>query len=158
MIPKITYSLAFTLALTMALSACASEAPYGPAASSASSGYTQKSLEEGRYRVTYRARTAEAARDGALRRAAEITLGDGAEWFQIVHAYSEGTAAQPRTSVGIGGHSGGGGSGVGVGIGMSFPLGGGSSYEHSFEFIVGSGERPEGGDVYDARSLFRVAG
>ncbi|TNE36722.1 MAG: hypothetical protein EP347_10275 [Alphaproteobacteria bacterium] len=154
-----TPKIASVLVLIVALSACASDTGYGPATSDSSSGYSQKSLEEGRYRVTYRARSMEAARDGALRRAAEITLGDGAEWFQIVHAYSEGSSTGPRTSVGIGGHSGGGGSGVGVGIGMTFPLSGGTTtHEHSFEFITGSGERPEGGDVYDARSLLSVGG
>lgn len=154
MAPKI----ASILALTALLCACASDPSYGPAANSNSFGYSDRAIEEGRYRVTYRARSEAEARDGALRRAAEIALAQGGDWFQIVHAYSEGSASRPRTSVGIGGHSGSSGSGVGVGIGMSFPLGGGSSYEHSFEFIVGSGERPEGGDVYDARSLFQVAG
>jgi hypothetical protein len=60
----------------------------------------------------------------------------------------------PRVSFGVGGASFGRRSGVGVGVssgGMS--LGGGPSVSTTIEVVMGRGERPRGGDVYDARGI-----
>jgi len=142
--------------LALVLSACTTSAAYGPAAGERSQGYSERAIEDGRYRVTYRARNVNDARDGALRRAAELTSEQGGEWFQITNSYTDETDSRSGTSVGIGGSTGSHHSGVGVGI--SLPLGGSSSSEHSIEFVIGEGDRPEGGDVYDARGVLAAGG
>lgn len=148
-------SLLATL-LLIGVGACTSTQPaYGPSANDRSTGYSDRAIEEGRYRVTYRDRSEEGARNGALRRAAEITLANGADWFQITNAYSEGSDRSSKPSVGIGGHTGSYGSGVGLGV--SIPLGGSTRAEHSFEFITGSGAPTEGSDTYNARSVLGLA-
>jgi hypothetical protein len=147
---RIQLLLGVTLSLGMA--SCASTETYGPAADDRKSGYSERTIEDGRYRVTYRARTMEEARDGALRRAAELTLAGGGTWFQVTNAYSDEEENRSRPSVSIGGSTGSHHSGVGIGLG--FPLGGSSgSAEHSLEFVTGDGDRPEGGMVYDAASV-----
>ncbi len=144
-------------ALLIALGACASSSPYGPATKSGAQGYTEQPIESDRFRVSYTDNDPEMARQRALRRAAEVAQSKGAEWFQIVSAYDDGSSA-PRsggTSVSIGGSSGSYGSGVGVGLGIGLPLGGGASQRitHVLEIVIGSGEKPVGADVYDAQSV-----
>lgn len=145
------------LALLLAAGACASSAPYGPADKSGAQGYAEQPIESNRYRVSYTDNSPEAARTRALRRAAEITKQNGAEWFQVVTAYDDASSRSRGggSSVSVGGSSGSYGSGVGVGIGIGLPLGGGSSQRitHVLEIITGSGEKPVGADVYDADAV-----
>jgi hypothetical protein len=74
-------------ALALALSACASAPPYQPAASSLASGYSDQRLASDRYRVrftgTERMSAAE-VQDYALLRAAQLTLENGHDWFEVV--------------------------------------------------------------------------
>jgi hypothetical protein len=42
---------------------------------------------------------------------------------------------------------------VGVGVSNGISLGGGPSVASTIEVVMGKGERPRGGDVYDARAL-----
>ncbi|MEE9330152.1 MAG: hypothetical protein V3V30_08455, partial [Parvularculaceae bacterium] len=89
------------------------------------------------------------------RRAAEITLRQGYQWFEIVGQDTERTSGQRRPSTGISiGGSTGGNTRVGVGIGI--PIGGGRTSGDSFvsiEIIMGTGDKPAGRDAYDARSV-----
>ncbi len=138
------------------LAACASApAPYGPAASEKARGYTSQMIETGRHRVSYRAADAVRARDLALLRAAELTLAEGADWFRVTNAYTDGgyDSGRGNSSVSIGGSSGSYGSGVGVGVGIG--LGGGGSREatHVLEILTGRGTKPDDPQVYDARSV-----
>ncbi|MEO0607174.1 MAG: hypothetical protein AAFY82_03015 [Pseudomonadota bacterium] len=133
--------------------ACATSAPYGPAESSKDKGYSVVPIEDNRFRVSYKDTSQEAARSRALRRAAEVTLENGADWFQVVTAYSDsGELAGGGSSVSIGGGSySGGSSSVGVGLGVSLPLGGSNStVEHVIEIIIGSGPKPDNADAYKA--------
>lgn len=139
------------------LGACATSAPYGPADSSSAKGYSVVPIENNRFRITYRDTSMEQARSRALRRAAEVTLEQGADWFQVVTAYSDsGELAGGGSSVSIGGgsYSGGRSSSVGVGLGVSLPLGGASStVEHVMEIITYSGQKPDNPDAYDASDV-----
>lgn len=138
--------------------ACATTVPYGPAAKDGAKGYSELAIENNRYRVSYRDNSVESARANALRRAAEITLEQDADWFRIVNAYNDDLSESRSggTSVSIGGSTGSRGrSSVGVGIGIGLPLGGGSSgpVTHVLEILTGTGEKPADAEVYDARSV-----
>lgn len=138
------------------LGACATSAPYGPATSASAKGYSVVPIENNRFRVTYRDSTMELARSRALRRAAEVTIDQGADWFQVVTAYSDtGELAGGGSSVSIGGSTGSSGrSSVGLGVGIALPLGGSSGpVEHVMEFITGSGPKPPNPDAYDASDV-----
>lgn len=154
---------ATALALLVFTAACATAVPYGPAAKDGAKGYLVQQIESNRYRVSYRDSDAETARTRALRRAAEITKENGAEWFQVVGAYDdqERSSSRSGTSVSVGGSTGSRGrSSVGVGLGIGFPLGGSSTpTTHVLEIITGSGDKPEGDRSYDADAvLMNLAG
>ncbi|HBF89852.1 MAG: hypothetical protein CME99_04995 [Hyphomonas sp.] len=141
------------------LAACTSTQSYGPASGTGKMGYSSQQIETGRYQVSYTDSDASRARDRALLRAAELTLQEGADWFEIVNSYTEQSADGRRTgsSVSIGGSSGsyGRSSGVGVGVGIGFPLGGGSgpAVTEVLEILTGTGEKPDRPNAYDARSV-----
>ena len=146
------------VAFAVALAAC-STAPtvYGPADTSSATGYRQTRIETDRYRVSFRANPdlkGPQVEDMALRRAAEITLQDGYQWFRVVNRSTEQVSGRPGggTSVGVGGSTGSYGSGVGVGIG--FDLSPDSRrYETTLEILLGRGAKPEGADAYDAQAI-----
>ena len=147
------------LLLTLLITACASSAPeYGPASTERGKGFRSVKLEENRYRVTWRGGPTDLARDNALRRAAEITLRQGYQWFEVMNVDSEkaGRRAGPRTGISIGGSTGSRGrSGVGVGIGIGIPIQttrSGDSFI-SMEILLGRGEKPDRREAYNARSV-----
>ncbi|MEO1475517.1 MAG: hypothetical protein AAFS13_03970 [Pseudomonadota bacterium] len=143
------------------LAACATgPTPYEPARSVASFGYTDQAIELNRYRVTFRGQTATEARTLALRRAAELTLQDGRDWFQVVDSYTQGFGGGGSgSSISIGGATGGRNSSIGVGIG--FPIGGGSTgpseVEVGLEIVTGEGEKPDDPNAYSASSIIETA-
>lgn len=77
---------AILLVAGLALTACASAPDYTEARNDRSSGYSETQIEADRYLVRYRVRSdeLEEARTLALRRAAEITLLNGYQTFEIV--------------------------------------------------------------------------
>ncbi|WP_411816659.1 CC0125/CC1285 family lipoprotein [Hyphococcus sp. DH-69] len=84
---KHRFSLIALSAIT--LSACASGyygPVYEPARSSSDSGYSEYRIDDNRFRVQYRIENGdlELAQDWALRRAAEVTLNQRYDWFQII--------------------------------------------------------------------------
>lgn len=136
------------------LAGCASgPEPYGPAQGRGDTGYGVQQIESDRLRVSYRARDSATARDYALRRAAEVTLDKGADWFRVVSAFSD-VEGRPGggTSVSVGGSGGSRGSSLGVGVGIDLS-GGGRETVHDLEILIGSGPKPEMENVYDARSV-----
>lgn len=145
----------------LALSACASLAPYGPQMSASGQGYAEQRIESNRYRVTYRGVGAPGpVADMALLRAAELTVAQGYDWFEVTQRWIDGrpdSAGGVRPSVGVGYSSGTYGgrygsyrsSGVGVGLGLNFS--GPSPTSTSLEVVMGSGTRPE--SAYDARDV-----
>ena len=140
------------------VAACASTSSYGPAAKSGAMGYESLQIETDRFRVSYTDSDAARARDRALLRAAEVTLEHGRDWFEITSSYTadETVRSGSRSSVSIGGSTGSyGRSSVGVGVGIGIPLGSGSSGKVTevLEIRIGAGDKPEGPNVYDARSV-----
>ena len=98
------------------------------------------------------------ARDRALLRAAELTLLEGSDWFEITSSFAERSedSRSGGSSVSIGGSSGSRGhSSVGVGVGIGIPLGGGNSgsVTEVLEIVTGKGDKPDLPSVYDARSV-----
>lgn len=138
------------------VSACATSVPYGPAAKDGAKGYSVLPIENNRFRITYKDNSMDLARSRALRRAAELTLEKGDDWFQVVSAYSDtGELSGGGSSVSIGGASGSGGrSSVGVGLGVSLPLGGSSGpVEHVLEIVTAPGAKPDNPDAYNASEV-----
>lgn len=142
-----------------ALAACAS-APttYSPAASADEMGYREQRLETERYRVSFRGNSdlkGPQVEDMALRRAAELTVQNGYQWFHVVSRntdLADGRYSPSGPSIGIGGSSGSFGSGIGVGIGFNF---GGDSreYQSTLEILMGRGEKPADPNAYDAQQV-----
>lgn len=140
------------------VAACATSPVYAPATKEGAMGYASQQLEAGRHRISYTDTDPMRARNMALLRAAEITLMEGKDWFEITHEGME--QAAPRSggsSISIGGGTGsyGRSSSVGVGVGFGIPLGGGSSGKATqiLEIVTGAGPKPDKAEAYDARSV-----
>ena len=147
------------LSLAVALGACAAVGPttYGPA-DSKGFGYEESRIESNRYRIIYRGSGGmppEQVEDFALKRAAEIAVANNYDWFRVI---ARDLTGEERGGLGIGAGVGGGSYGrrSGVGVGVSGDLGtiGGQDYFTArIEVLMGSGETPEDGDYYNARSM-----
>jgi hypothetical protein len=152
---NIRLSTCAALALAVSLAACATPTVYGPAGGGQAVGFSEYRIETGRYRVTFQGGPGappEQVSDYALRRAAEVALRDGYDWFRVVDRIGERTGSRGGgTTIGIGGGTGGYRSGVGVGVGTSFDLSGGPAYRQTLEVLAGKGPKPEG--AYDARQV-----
>ncbi len=143
-----------------ALASCATPTPYGPAQVNGY-GFREQRVESNRYIVTYSGNSAtpqDAVGDAALRRAADLTLQEQYEWFEVVSRSDDQAMRRGGSglSVGVGGASGGGGSSIGTSVGLSFPLGGGGGGGASstqLEILMGRGERPARPTVYDALAV-----
>ena len=152
-------TLPLIAAAGLALSACASLAPYGPQMGAGGQGYVEQRIESNRFRVTYNGVGAPGpVADYALLRAAELTLAQGYDWFEVTQRWTDGrldSAGGLRPSVGVGyGSSRYGGyrsSGVGVGVGLNFS--GPSPTSTTLEVVMGNGERPDRPNAYDASDV-----
>lgn len=143
----------------VALAACASgPTKYAPALKSDDVGYREQRLEQERYRVSFRANSdlkGPQVEDMALRRAAELTIMNGYQWFQVVSRNTDlaGGAYTPSgPTVGLGGFTGSHGGGLGLGLGFNF---GGDSrqYQSNLEILMGRGTKPADPNAYDAQSV-----
>jgi hypothetical protein len=158
---RLTLSLIATAGL--ALSACASLAPYGAQMGPGGQGYAEQRIESDRFRVTYNGVGAPGpVMDMALLRAAELTTAEGHDWFEVTQRWIDGrpdSAGGIRPSVGVsygsgrssGRHGSYSGSGVGVGVGLNFS--GPSATSTTLEVVMGDGPRPDRSNVYDARGV-----
>lgn len=156
-------SLSLIAAAGLALSACASLAPYGPQMAPNGQGYVEQRIESNRFRVTYNGVGAPGpVADYALLRAAQLTTAQGYDWFEVTQRWTDGRldsagGMRPSVSVGYGSSSYGGrygnyrSSGVGVGVGLNFS--GPSPTSTSLEVVMGNGERPDRPNAYDARAV-----
>lgn len=156
-------TLPLIAAAGLALSACASLAPYGPQSSPGGQGYTEQRIESDRFRITYYGVGAPGpVADLALLRAAELTLAQGHDWFEVTQRWTDGrpdSAGGLRPSVGVGygsGRSSGrygsySSSGLGVGVGLNFS--GPSPTSTTLEVIMGDGARPDRPNAYDAAGV-----
>ena len=143
--------------IPLLLAACESAPnpyPNGP-------GFYETKIEQDRYRITYRANgrmTRDRVEDFTLLRAADLTLGQGYDWFRVV---SKGGAVDhggggPTLSLGTGSTSFGRHSAVGVGVGTSFNLGGPPAQALTMEIQMGKGEVPNDREAYDAADVART--
>ena len=141
------------LALGLTAAACTTTDVYR-AADGNGFGYTDQAIENNRYRVSYRSNEASLAEDGALRRAAEITVRQGYDYFTVVARDLARERTGARSSVGVGGGSFGRRSGIGVGVNV--PLGGQSERVTArLEIVMANGERPDDPRAYAAQSILR---
>lgn len=160
--------LSIFFAIVLLLGACASQPLYAPARDSESVGYYATRLTENRYRVTFNGRIntpVETVKNYALLRAAELTVDNGYEWFEIVdrQASDNRSPGDPEVSISIG---------VGTVTGRRcFPRGcriiGGPGYtgigvstrdfndrrQSIIEIFMGNGEPAEPTAVYNAAEV-----
>lgn len=144
---------ALILLPALLVAACATSGSYGPADGPGDVGYSEQQIETNRFRVTYRAGDAIAAEDGALRRAAEVTLEEGYDYFTVVaRATDRERARSDGARVGVSGRTGGYGGGVGIGV--SVPIGGRDGrVAVRLEIVMGKGTKLVDPDTYDAADL-----
>jgi hypothetical protein len=147
---------ALVVVLGLLLAACTSSpTPYQAAQNGF--GYSEQRIEENRYRVSFAGNSAtsrQTVEDYLLYRAAELTVQNGHDWFEVVdrntvqdYASSSGS---PSFGVGVGG-----GSNFGVGLSMPMFGGGGSGrYTADMDIVLRDGPKPqENPDAYDAFSV-----
>jgi hypothetical protein len=141
------------LLLGLLLAACAGKpTPYQSA--QGGYGYSEQRIEDNRYRVSFAGNSAtsrQTVEDYLLYRAAELTVQNGHDWFEVadrdtVQEYA-GYGGSP--AMGVGGVRGD------VGVGLSFPMFGGSggapSYTAQMDILVHDGEKPlDNANAYDA--------
>ncbi len=79
----------------LVLGACASGPAYAPAESADAMGYADQRIEDNRWRVTYRGdskMSSAEVQDYALMRAAQVTLENGGDWFEVIAADTDADA------------------------------------------------------------------
>jgi hypothetical protein len=145
-------------AAALLVAACASLSPYGPQVGGSGQGYSEQRIENDRWRVTYRGvGDPGPVSDYALLRAAELTLQNGDEWFEVTQRWIDGRASQggirPNVSIGAGSGSYGGYRTSGVGVGLGLNISGDQPTSTVMEIRTGDGPRPDRPEVYDARSV-----
>ncbi len=149
--------------IAVVLTGCATLAPYGPRTPQGSQGYSEYRIDSQRWRVTYDGIGAPGpVMDLALLRAADLTVEQGYDWFEVTQRYVDGVpdsagGVRPSLNIGYGGgHYDGpygrySSSGVGVGIGFNFQ--GPSHTSSTLEIVMGRGGPPSRADVYEARTV-----
>jgi hypothetical protein len=149
-------------ASALALSACASLAPYGPQMAPNGQGYAEQRIENNRYRVTYRGVGAPGpVADMALLRAADLTVQSGFDWFEVTQRWTDGRrdsagGIRPSVSIGAGSSRYGRYSSSGVGVGVGLNLSGPQPTSTALEVVMGNGPRPDRPEAYDARDVQRT--
>jgi hypothetical protein len=154
---RLTFSLIAASALM--LSACASLAPYGPQQSARGQGFSEQRIEANRFRVTYNGVGAPGpVADRALFRAAQLTVDQGYDWFEVTQRWIDGRpdsagGVRPSVSIGAGSSRYGRWSTSGVGVGLGLDLSGPQATSTTLEIVMGRGQRPNRPDAYDARGV-----
>ena len=154
---RLTFSLIAVSAL--ALSACASLAPYGPQQSARGQGFSEQQIESNRFRVTYNGvGAAGPVVDRALFRAGQLTVDQGYDWFEVTQRWIDGRpdsagGVRPSVSIGAGSSRYGGYRSSGVGVGLGFDLSGPQPTSTTLEIVTGRGAKPDRPDAYDARRV-----
>ena len=99
-----TIALALAAASVLALSGCATPTPYaasnGPVADGFHPGYSDTKLEDTRYRITFAGNdttSRETVEDYLLYHAADLTLQQGYDWFEVVKRASDEKTRQITT-------------------------------------------------------------
>ena len=148
----------------LSLAACATTPTvYQPATGPGVMGYVETPIEHDRWRVSFRGAGGtdiQRVSDLALRRAAELTLAKGYDWFCIVGRDASGApgGVRPNVSFGFGGADFGGASAVGAGAGVGFDLSAPRPVTVTLEVLMAHGPTPRQPDTYDAREVLRSFG
>ena len=161
------------MATLCTLGACASSPRYVAADSASDYGYYARKISENRYRVNYngsRRTHLQDTRDFALLRAAEITLSEGYEWFQVVDRETATTETrEPRAGIGFGyerawytnrdcsllacsQHT----RPVTYARWTADSRRPETRHSHSLEIVMGKGKMPEDGHYYDAKEVTKA--
>ncbi|MDX1517832.1 MAG: hypothetical protein R3288_13385 [Woeseiaceae bacterium] len=160
------------IAVFASLSACASSPSYVAADGANDYGHSSRKIAENRYRVNFngnRSTSFEETRDYALLRAAELTLAEGNDWFQVVDRESQTTEIDRAPENRFGAervYSVNENCGL-VGCSRTVRPAMWTSMEfdtrrpdtkhaHSLEIVMGKGEMPEDGHYYDAREVVKA--
>ncbi|MFN3613029.1 MAG: CC0125/CC1285 family lipoprotein [Rubrimonas sp.] len=110
--------LAAAMLVALAAGACAAPHVYGPA-DGRGPGYAERRLDDRRFRILY-AGDARTSRDQVeawlLRRAAEVTLAEGHDWFEVLRQDADAETTYRGAGVGAG-------LGLGVGVGSRSRIG-----------------------------------
>lgn len=153
------FSSAAVALTALSMTACASLSPYGPQSSPGGQGYSEQRIESNRYQITYRGvGDPRPVADYALLRAADLTIENGNDWFEVTQRWIDGRpdsagGVRPSVSIGAGSSNYGGfrSSGVGVGVGLNFS--GPQPTSTVLEIIMGDGRKPDRPTAYDARDV-----
>lgn len=161
----------FVALLSVLMAACSSTTNYQPAEKRGGYGYTETALGKERYRVTFTGNSVtdkETVNDYALLRAAELTLQEGYDWFQLVNRDNE---SKSRTSNSISAVNEFGGSTtvyrrcgllscdtvvaqtpgrISGGVSTSTTR---TSYQASLEIKMGKDPMPDAAEAYNAQEL-----
>jgi hypothetical protein len=166
-------------AAALALSACATATPYGPAGVDSRYGYSDQRVDADRYRVSFAGNSVtsrEQVEMALLLRAAEVTAGSGYDWFSTVNRATDRDVRlqgipdpfyRDRYSPfwgpswryyhrGAWGPWGFGVGRFGTGFGRDFDVREIDRFEASAEIVMGRGPKP-GNDVnaFDAREVIQ---
>ena len=157
------------VAVFLSLAGCASSPSYVAADSANDYGHSSRKIAENRYRVNFngnRSTSYEETRDYALLRAAELTLAEGNDWFQVVDRESQTTETNREPEARFGyqrayyvsencslvscSRSVRPAAWSSMDIDTRRPE---TKHAHSLEIVMGKGEMPADGHYYDAREV-----
>lgn len=161
------YSRIASIAVVLTLGACASTPEYAPADHADDYGHYSSRIEENRYRIVFngdRSVGPNATRDYALLQAAELTLREGYDWFEIVDRETTiSEARQPSSgfsyerayyverNCGLLGCSRSVRPYSRMRMDIDSDRRSQTTYSHVLEIVMGKGEIPEdGGNYYEA--------
>lgn len=153
------FAIVLTGLSALALTACASLAPYGAQRGPGGQGYSEQRIESNRYRVSYNGvGAAGRVADYALLRAADLTTEQGYDWFEITQSWTDGRpggegGVRPSVSIGGGSSRYGGYSASGVGVGLGLNFTGPQPTSTALEIVLGRGQKPDRPNAYDARAI-----
>lgn len=93
-------NLMMVIATTLLLTACGSTSHYQQATNDQTVGYREQALSADQWLVNYRSRGTDKTESYqyALRRAAELTLREGYDWFEVVSQTNEVDKRQPAAA------------------------------------------------------------
>lgn len=150
------------IGLCASITACASGPTVYAPANGSDRGYSERQIETDRFRIRFDGGadvSFEELENLALRRAADLTLEQGGDWFEIVSRSSDGDNERPVRVGGSVGQTFGSRrySGSSVGLGLQFDPGAGNKTIY-LEILIRSGSRPDIPEAYDARDVLRAIG
>ncbi|WP_420432973.1 CC0125/CC1285 family lipoprotein [Hyphobacterium sp.] len=131
---------------------------YAPA-NGGNRGYSDQQIEENRFRIRFDGGADVSLReleDLAFRRAADLTLERGGDWFLVVSRANDGDDQRPVSVGGSVGQTFGNSRFSGSSVGLGVRLNPGAGDKTVFlEIVIGRGPRPDNPQSYDAREVLR---